>query len=142
MGICVKFSAHAWADYQNTFSDIYGTDMNIVEFLRIVQSDKYTARLSRIDMTADYFNFHKSFQPDTLYKGLTNGTVGVKDYKNRSMQKTKSALNKNGVTSTIYLGLRKSNTRHFSRIYDKRLEQIEKKGFRYDEAMKCKRWIR
>lgn len=142
MGVCIKFSAHAWAVYQNTFSATYGADMNIAEFLRMVQSNIYKTRLSRIDMTADYFNFHKAFTPDILYKGLVNGNIGVKDYKNRSMQKVKSAVDRNGVISTVYLGSKKSNTRHFSRIYDKRLEQLQNKGFHYDEALLCKRWIR
>lgn len=142
MGICIKFSAHAWAVYQTTYFEKYGEEMNITIFLRNVQSENYLARLSRIDFTADYFNFHKSFNPDTLSRGLNNGTIAIKDYKNRSMLKNIQSLEKNGVISTLYLGSKKSNTRCFARIYDKRLEQIDTKGIRYDEALKCKSWIR
>ncbi len=147
MGICIKFSAHAWAVYQTTYFEKYGEEMNITIFLRNVQSDNYLARLSRIDFTADYFNFHKSnfhksFNPDTLSRGLNNGTIAIKDYKNRSMLKNIQSVEKNGVISTLYLGSKKSNTRCFARIYDKRLEQIDTKGIRYDEALKCKSWIR
>lgn len=142
MGICIKFSAYAWTAYQKAFSDKYGEDMNISVFLRMVKSSHYKARLSRIDMTADYFNFHKSFNPDTIYRGLNDKSIGIKDYKNRNITRTISAVDRNGIISTIYLGSKKSNTRYFSRIYDKRLEQIQTKGFRYDEALKCKSWIR
>ena len=142
MGICCRFSAQAWATYQTDFSKRYDTDMNVATFLRMVQSDGYITRLSRIDFVADYKNYHRSVEPDIIYRGLKDGTLKIKDYKNRNMIKTKTALDKDGVYSTIYLGSRKANTRCFCRIYDKRLEQIQTNGFRYDEAIQCKSWIR
>lgn len=142
MGICIKFSAYAWSVYQSTFFERYGKRMNIALFLKMIQSDFYIARLSRIDMTADYFNFHKCFNPNTIYQNLKSGSIIVKDYKNRSMIKTFNGVDKNGIISTLYVGSRKSNTRCFTRIYDKKAEQIETKGFRYEEAINCKSWIR
>ena len=41
---------------------------------------------------------------------------------------------------TIYLGSAKSNSR--LRIYDKKREQIERKGTKYDKAVKCDDWVR
>jgi len=142
MGVCIRYSAYAWATYQTDFETRFDTKMDIATFLRMIQSGEYITRLSRIDFVADYKNFHRSVNPDVIYRGLKDNSIGIKDYKNRNMIRSKTALDKDGVYATIYLGSRKSNTRCFSRIYDKRLEQIQTKGFRYDEAISCKSWIR
>ena len=142
MGVCVRYSAYAWATYQTDFETRFDIPMNVITFLSMIQSEEYITRLSRIDFVADYKNFHWSVNPDAIYRGLIDSSIGIKDYKNRSMIRSKTALDKDGVYSTIYLGSRKSNTRCFSRIYDKKLEQIQTKGFRYDEAIRCKSWIR
>lgn len=57
MGICVHFSALAWATYQTDFFGKYNEKTNVADFLRMVQSESYVTRLSRIDFVADYKNF-------------------------------------------------------------------------------------
>lgn len=53
-----------------------------------------------------------------------------------------SALHKNGSYETFYAGTRKGKTDGFLRCYDKREEQIQAHGFRYQEAEKCQSWVR
>ncbi|MBC3796411.1 replication initiation factor domain-containing protein [Acetobacterium tundrae] len=142
MGVCIRFSAYAWASFQTDFEIRFDVKMDIITFIRMLQSDEYITRLSRIDFVADYKNFHLSVNPDDIYRGLKNDSIGIKDYKNRNMIRSKTALDIDGLYSTIYLGSRKSNTRCFSRIYNKRLEILQTKNFRYEEAINCKRWIR
>ena len=47
-----------------------------------------------------------------------------------------------GFIETVYIGSKKENTKALCRIYDKRLEQINKNGFRLDEALACDDWTR
>lgn len=65
MGICVKFSARAWATYRQDYEAKYQSKMNVVEFLKMVQSDRYDMRLSRIDLTADYIDYPNPLTPNT-----------------------------------------------------------------------------
>lgn len=76
MGVCIKFSASTWAIYQESYKKKYGEDMNIVIFLRKAKSTLYSLRLSRIDFTADYFNYPSPFErnaylePNMIYRQL------------------------------------------------------------------------
>ncbi|MDL2274050.1 replication initiation factor domain-containing protein, partial [Oscillospiraceae bacterium OttesenSCG-928-G22] len=142
MGICIKFSAYAYAAYMTEYSKRFGTPLNVASFLRMIQSADYSVKLSRVDLTADYINYDNSINPDTIYEDLKAGTCIILDHKNRSLIRSKSAIDKDGKYSTIYLGSRKSKTNCFMRIYNKRLEQIQTMGFRYDEALQYDSWIR
>jgi len=148
MGLCIKFSAHAYAAYRQDFQEKYQAKMNIVEFLKMVDSDIYVTRLSRIDLTADYKDYpnprdpNGQLDPDTLYRQLINGNYVIKNQNGKKTLRTLSALHKNGVYETFYAGSRKGKTDGFLRCYDKKTEQIVTKGFRYDEAIQCKSWVR
>ena len=142
MGICVHFSALAWATYQTDFFRKYNERTNVADFLRMVQSESYVTRLSRIDFVADYKNFPPSVSPDVIYRGLTEGELMVRDYENRNRIQIMEGLNKKGEYHTIYLGSRKSHSRCFCRIYDKRIEQIQGMRPYYQEAVECASWIR
>lgn len=148
MYVCAKFSATAWATYKREYAKKFNEDMNVVLFLRRAKSPLYTLRLSRIDFTADYFNYPSPFEPDAclepdmIYRQLERGRIKVCDYKGKSNIKTISALNKNHSFETIYIGSRRGNTPSFLRVYNKRMEQLEKHGFRYQEACECSSWIR
>lgn len=142
MGICIHFSALAWAMYQADFFKAYKEKKNAADFLRMVQSPSYTTRLSRIDFVADYKNFPSIASVDEIYHGLIEGTLTVRDCKGRNSIRTKEALNKGGSYMTAYLGSRKSNSRYFCRIYDKKTEQIQGMKSYYQEAQNCDSWIR
>ena len=141
MGVCVKFSAKAWSIYQAKYQKIFNEMITLSEFIHMVSDPiKETVRLSRIDMTADYFNY--DFSLNDLYEALSNESVIVKDYQGKKRIKNLSFIGKHDSIETIYLGSKKANTRSFLRIYDKRKEQIANHGFRVDEIKKCHSWIR
>lgn len=148
MGVCVKFSAFAYASYKQTYKEKYQVELNIATFLQMVQSDKYTTRLSRIDLTADYFDYPDPIipvnylDPDSIYNRLLNGIYKIKNHKEKSMIKTFSALHKDGAYETFYAGTKKGKTDGFLRCYDKKEEQIQSHGFRFQEAEKYKSWVR
>lgn len=56
MGVIIKFSAHAWADYQNEYEQTMGKTINIHTFLQSIQSSLYSMRLSRVDLCVDFIN--------------------------------------------------------------------------------------
>ena len=137
-----------YAAYCQDYEKKYQTKMNIVEFLKMVASDIYTMRLSRIDLTADSKDYpnprdpNGQLAPDTLYRQLLNCNYVIKNYKDRKTIRTFSALNKGGAFETFYAGSRKSKTDGYLRCYDKKQEQIATYGFQYDEAVQCKSWVR
>lgn len=148
MGVCVKFSAFAYAAYKQAFKAAYQTDLNISTFLKMVQSNLYVTRLSRIDLTADYMNYpdpiipNKQLSPDSIYNRLQDGLYRLQNNKGKSTIKTFSALHKDGAYETFYAGTRKGKTDGFLRCYNKKEEQIQTHGFRYQEAELCESWVR
>lgn len=146
-GICVKFSAHAWAAYQAQYAIKYSRPVNVAEFLAMVQSDLYNVHLTRIDLVADYIDYPdpdnipgQYLKPDAIYRKIGTGEYEVKNYKGMPAVHHTSAIDKDGEYQTVYLGSKKGSS--FLRIYDKREEQVATKGFRYDEAVACRSWVR
>lgn len=145
-GICVKFSAHAWAAYQAQYAIKYSRPINVAEFLAMIQSDSYNVHLTRIDLVADYIDYpdpdipNMFLKPDTIYRKLCAGEYEVKTYKGKQAVYRTSAIDKDGEYQTVYLGSKKGS--FFLRIYDKRAEQFATKGFRYDDATACRSWVR
>ena len=134
MGVVVKFSAHSWAVYCQKGKT------NIKRFLDSVQSNLYRARLSRVDFTVDYQNWDISV--DDIYQKLKEKQLIIHNHKGEVNHSEINAHETNGKASTFYVGSRKTGTRLFLRVYDKKKEQIEQKGFRYSEAINTKSWIR
>lgn len=148
MGVCVKFSATSWAAYRKNYTEKFHEDMDVIFFLRKTKSELYTLRLSRIDFTADYFNYPCPFQPgaylepDTIYRQLRDGRIKVCDHEGKCNIKSTSAHDKDFTHETLYIGSRKGNTQSFLRIYDKKQEQLDTHGFRHQEAASCSSWVR
>lgn len=149
MGICVRFSAHAYASYKEEFKKQFQIDVNIATFLRMIQQDDiYTTRLSRIDLTADYYNYtdeilpNRPFSPDLIYERLKDGTYLVKNWKDHQSVRNMTAIDKDGAYETFYIGSRRGKSNGFLRCYDKKQEQIQSMGYRYDEALQHESWVR
>lgn len=134
MGVVVKFSAHSWAAYCQR------GQTNIKRFLHSVQSKSYHIRLSRVDFTVDYQNWDISV--DDIYHKLINKQLEIHNYKDEVNHSGITAYEDNGKASTFYVGSRKTGTRLFLRVYDKKVEQIEQKGFRFQEAVNTDSWVR
>ena len=148
MGICVRFSAYAYASYTEAYMAQFQVEMNIADFLHMVQDDVYTTRLSRIDLTADYFDYldelfpNRPLCPDAIYERLKDGSYTVKNWKDRQSVRNMSAIDKDGAYETVYIGSRKGKTNGYLRIYDKKQEQVQTMGYRYDEALQHQSWVR
>lgn len=143
MGICARFSAYAWASYQDTFQKKNQTEMNIIQFLKMVQyEDLYSTRFSRIDLIADYKNYGMDANVNLLYSCIKSGKVIVKNCNGRSTIKRTSAIESDGSVQTFYLGSRKENTKCFLRVYNKKQEQIDTSGIYLKEAQACNDWTR
>lgn len=134
MGVIIKFSAHSWAVYCK------GNSMNIKRFLKSVESDAYNFRMSRVDFVVDYQNW--DFTVDDIYQNLMAHNLEIRDYKDRKNTSTITAHEVNGVADTFYVGSKKTGTRLFLRIYDKKVEQIENRGIRLTEALQVTSWVR
>lgn len=148
MGICVRYSAHAYAAYKAAYMAQFQAEMNIVDFLHMVQDGAYTTRLSRIDLTADYFDYSdellpgRQLSPDLIYERLKDGSYVVKNRNDRQSVRNMSAIDKDGAYETFYIGSRAGKSNGFLRCYDKKQEQIKTMGYRYDEALQYKSWVR
>lgn len=146
MGVCVRFSAHAWSAYRQHYSVRYG-HIDLATFLAQIKSYVYNVHFTRIDLVADYWDYpdpdnipNKYLKPDTIYRNMHEGKYAVKTYKGtQSIQRT-SAIDRDGEYQTVYLGSKKGA--FFMRIYDKRMEQITTKGYRFDDAVNCRSWVR
>lgn len=134
MGVVVKFSAYSWAVYCQR------GQTNIKRFLHSVQSKSYRTRFSRVDFTVDYQNWNISV--NDIYHRLDNNCLEIHNYNGEVNRSEICAYETNGKVSTFYVGSRKTGTRIFLRVYDKKVEQIEKKGFRFKEALNTESWVR
>lgn len=147
MGICVRFSAYAWTSYQMYYFRKYSCPITIADFLAMVRSSLYNIHLTRIDLVADYFDYSdpdnipgRFLKPDTIYRKINVGEYEVKTYKGMPSVYRTSAIDKDGEYQTVYLGSKQGS--FFMRIYDKKEEQLQSKGFRYNDALACKSWVR
>lgn len=134
MGVIVKFSAYSWAVYCEK------GETDIKRFLDSIQSKSYCVRLSRVDFTADYQNWDISV--DDIYQKLKKNQLEIHNHKGKANHSEINAQETDGKASTFYVGSRKTGTRLFLRVYNKKKEQAEKKGFRYKEALNTKSWVR
>lgn len=141
MGIAVKFSGQSLDFYCER------THLKLYELFQKIVDPDYLIRLSRIDLTCDYID--EDIDTTKIYQDLIDGRIGIfreyegKDpanpiYKRCIMQY--QGFIKQEEVPTIYLGSVQSNSQ--LRIYDKRREQIERKGAKYEKALKCKNWVR
>lgn len=142
MGVVVKLSAQALDYYSEK------TGLQVYEFLRLVECNNlYTIRLSRVDCVCDYID--ENIDITEIYQDLINYKVGTfHEYLSKKTDTYKLRRNKveiNGIVKgedipTVYLGSVKSNAR--LRIYDKKREQIERKGNKFNKAINCHDWVR
>lgn len=134
MGVIVKFSAYAWNVYHTK------AKTNIKRFLLSIKSNLYKFRLSRIDFDADYMNWNISV--DEIYQNCIDNHFEIQTCDGKRNYSKIDGYESNGIASTFYVGSRKAGTRVYIRIYDKRKEQIDKNGYRLQEALYTTSWVR
>lgn len=141
MGICIKFSAHAWMEYRKQFETVFNRPLHIHEFLKKINTTTlYTSRISRIDIAIDFVN--ENLNVNTIYNQLSKKNQIIKTSSGRKNHSNISAITQNNIVSTFYVGSKGKNIKTLLRVYDKKKEQIESIGIRYDEAMNYKDWVR
>lgn len=142
LGIRIHFSAHAWAEYQYAFWN-KNVEMDFLTFLKRIQCEEYEVTANRIDLTADYQNYPKCVQPDSINRNIREGTLCIKDSSGRaSYRKAPTTIWNGNSCNTITIGSYRGNIGHYMRIYDKKEEAISNNSFRAKEASKCKNWVR
>ncbi|WP_077605091.1 replication initiation factor domain-containing protein [Oceanobacillus sojae] len=141
MGICVKFSAHAWMEYRKQYEALFGHSIQLHNFIaNINNTDLYTSRLSRIDIAIDFIN--EKVSVNTIYNQLSKKNQIVKTATGRKNHSNLSGITQNNITSTFYLGTKGKNIKALLRVYDKKKEQFETMGTRYEEALQYDNWVR
>ena len=143
-GIAINFSAQALAYYCDQAEMITGARPEVYEILKVLgytmQKRNVDTRLSRIDMYADFID--ESLSVHELNKELTSGKYSFYYSNGRKNTSQHDYYTKNGIVETLYIGSKGKNIRSLLRIYNKRREQLQTHGIRYDEALKCSNWIR
>lgn len=141
MGVCIKFSAYAWMEYRKQHQLLYTKPIQLHQFFKIIRNNTlYTSRLSRIDIAIDFIN--EKINVNTIYNQLSKRNQIVKTAAGRKNNSILSAITKDNITSTFYLGSKGKNIKALLRVYDKKIEQIETMGILYDEAILYDSWIR
>lgn len=141
MGVCIKFSARSWAEYRSNYKNIFSNSIQIHEFLfNSSNNNIYSSRLSRIDIAIDFIN--ENVNVNSIYNQLSKKNQIIKTATGRSNNSSLSAITKDNITSTFYLGSKGKNIKALLRVYDKKKEQIETFGYQYEEALNFNNWIR
>lgn len=139
MGIICKFSAQALAYY------LQATKKQVYHFLQDVKSDVYDFRLSRCDIDVDFMN--ERFTPTKIFSDLKKEKVLAYYQK---LEKDKMIFVKKNFklqgfaigkeVPTCYCGAVSSDSQ--LRIYDKKLEQIQRNGSKLAWVLKFDSVIR
>lgn len=142
MGVAIRFSAQALAYYRLRYEELYGCVIQPYEIIQQIQNalPTCTVRLSRIDLCADYINEDVSVQ--AVAESLSNGSLRIQFADGKKNTSRISYYSKGGEISTVYIGSKVKNNVSLLRIYDKRLEQLQNHGSRYQEAAACSSWVR
>lgn len=144
MGAVVKVSAQALAYYTAE------TGKQAYELIGDAWSPSlYELRMSRVDLKADFID--EGVSVDEIHKGMTAGSlVSMRQQENKrtgtvSLRKSTAKLSYYGKESsvqTIYLGSKCENVNSLLVIYDKKAEQLGKKGIQFVRACECENWVR
>lgn len=149
MAVCVKMSATALRYYESETENEFGKPIFLYQFLKTIQApDLYKTRFSRIDLAVDYYNYpsvlskEDYLSPNEIYNHLKQGEYRVEDYNGVSKIRTFKGIESKGICETFYVGSQRSGSNGFLRCYDKKIEQIKKRGSFYNKAINVDSWLR
>lgn len=113
-------------------------DIDWKEIIKVVYK-KYKGHLTRIDVAFDFINYN--FSVNSIHEKLMNKEYVFLNARDQKVPLSRlKFIGMDGVIQTITVGSRRSDA--FLRIYDKRSEQIEKKGIEVAIAYSSKDWVR
>ena len=142
MGVCVKFSAQSLACYISRYSEYFHKVILVPDIIRTLSetASSYSIRISRIDIYADIFNGTTTV--NELCNDLSSNDYDIRFITGKKNPSKISYYTDAGVVNTIYIGSRKKNVTTLLRIYNKKKEQIDSHGYRFDEAVTVDSWVR
>lgn len=140
MGVYIHFSGRAFGKYLSEL-DLLASEV-IQKFKEIEDYHAGNAHISRIDVALDFID--EGLEAPEIYNNLVDEKERLVDKNNRKNRSKISAVVNDQRVNTIYVGSKKKNTRLLMRIYDKKLEQINKahQASHYLIAKNCNDWIR
>ena len=151
MGIYLKFSGQGLKEYMK-MRDERGDPISYIElvqqFMKIKDYFGGEARVSKIDFAIDFID--EGLIVDDIYKELQHSSIQSVALDKKSgklkLRKNNSKLSVHAVNNevqTIYAGSRKNKGNSLLlRIYDKKIEQLSKRGIYYLQAKKSSDWVR
>lgn len=143
MGICLKFSASGLREYFLKYKNYFGKSIDVTEIIKLLSKSikNYLCRLSRVDLDADLIDENVSV--NELAAELNSKSIVIKDKRNYRNKSGINAVVNDGITNTIYIGSKGSKSRKYTRIYNKKIEQLNNTspGY-YSLAKSCKNWVR
>lgn len=137
MGVLVDFTSTGKLLYES----LCGLNRIDVNWRKIIAAiyQKFNGHTSRIDVAIDLIN--KGYSVTTLYDKLKSGEyVFVNPVRQRINFNRVQHIGRSNEVNTIYVGSRYSDS--FLRIYNKKIEQIQKKGIYHSLANRCHDWVR
>lgn len=141
MGICIKFSAYAWAKYRCNYEEIHAKPIQIYQLIETLDNNSlFSSRLSRIDIAIDFIN--EKVNVSSIYNQLSKKNQLVKTASGRTNHSSLSAITKDNITPTFYIGSKGKNIKVLLRVYDKKREQMDTMGFQYEDALRYDNWTR
>ncbi|HFU3811351.1 TPA: replication initiation factor domain-containing protein [Streptococcus suis] len=151
MGIYLKFSGQGLKEYLK-MRDERGDPISYIELVqRFVKIKNYfggEARVSKVDFAIDFIDeglnvnhIHKELQQSSIQSVVFDKKSSkLKLRKNNSKISTHTVNNE---VQTIYVGSRKNKGNSLLlRIYDKKIEQLSKRGIYYLQAKSSTDWVR
>lgn len=151
MGIYLKFSGQGLKEYmkmREEHDDPISYMELIKRFFQIKNFFGGQARVSKVDFAVDFIN--KGLSVDKIHKELRHSSIQSVIFNKKSgkpkLRKNNSKISSislNNEVQTIYVGSRKNKGNSLLlRIYDKKIEQMNKRGIYYIQAQNCDDWVR
>lgn len=143
MGLSLVFGARDLSEYLEALSELSVASLDALELIKwlnvLADENGFKIRLSRLDVAADFVDYGLSV--DELYHELKSEAYYVTDWKESRKKKLGQFFGTEGDIESFYIGKYTTRT-GFLRVYDKKVEQLKRKGYQLEIASKCSDWVR
>ncbi|WP_279096418.1 replication initiation factor domain-containing protein [Lactobacillus taiwanensis] len=137
MGVLIDFTSTGKILYES-LCKVNNLDANWRKIITAIYQ-RFGGHTTRIDIAIDLIN--KGYSVNDIYKHLKSGNyVFINPVNQRINFKRIQHIGRSNEVNTIYVGSRYSDS--YLRIYDKKLEQMSKKGIFHSLANRCNDWVR
>lgn len=143
MGLSVVFGARDLSEYLAALTELSGASLDALELIKwlniLADENGFKIRLSRLDIAADFVDY--GFSVDELYNEIKSEVYYVTDWKESRKKKLGQFFGSESEIESFYIGKYTTRT-GFLRVYDKKVEQLKRKGYQLEIASKCSDWVR